>query len=132
MSDKLGCARSIRTLATLYRDMEKAAGPRVFEPHQGVMRGVWLHGFQRDSTQIIEVLHELRRAHESFRGGDILDPVSLPQAIGSPERRDTGFCRETRSRENHQIGMGQRGHAQDLGPSYCVMITVLPSSVVIR
>ena len=101
------CAGALVEIIHVLRDMEKAAGPRVFESHQGVMRGVWLHGFQRGATQIVEVLHELRRAHESFRGGDILDPVSLPQAIGSPERRDTGFCRETRSGENHQIGMGQ-------------------------
>ncbi len=66
-------------------DDQKLARPLRIEPRQRPVGRVRLHLPQLLTPQVVEFLNQRRIARKGFGSGDILDPVSLPKAVGAAE-----------------------------------------------
>ena len=80
---------------------------------QRVVRSVRLHGRQLPAASVVEILHQRRIAREALGRRDLLDPVTLPQSVGSAERRHPALRGDPRPGEHddahavHCAGLGR-------------------------
>ncbi len=63
-----------------------------FEPDEGVVGEVWLAGEELGAPLVVELVDEFGIDGEGAGGGDFLDFVAFPEAVGAPEGFEAGFC----------------------------------------
>jgi len=99
--DDIAATGPFMKVVNILGDQQHFTGEFRFQSGQGQVGGIGLHCVAQQllATQIIELVHQAGIGGETFRGGDILNAVFFPQAIGSAKGFNPRLGRNTRPGE---------------------------------
>ena len=96
-------AAALVKIVDILGDDQKLATPFGIETPERMVRGIGFDAGEIGAALVVEIEHEIGIARESLGGGDILDAMALPQAVGSAKDRDTAFGGNPGSGEDDNI-----------------------------
>ena len=98
--------RSLVKIVDILGDDQKLSRPFRVEPGKRAMGGVGFDLSKPRPPGVVELMNQRRITDKGFRRGDILDPMPLPQPVGSAERRQAALRADS--------GAGQDDDVADL------------------